>query len=95
MKPGDRVFIYHSGGDPAVVGVARVASEPRPDAGNARLTVVDLEFDSRLDPPVTLKRIKEEPSFSNFALVRQGRLSTMEAPPEFAAWIEKHSKYVA
>ena len=31
MRPGDRVFLYHSGGDAAVVGLAKVVSEPRPD----------------------------------------------------------------
>src|SRR5580704_1246540 len=31
MRPADRVFMYHSGGDAAVVGLARVISEPRPD----------------------------------------------------------------
>ena len=32
MKPGDRVFFYHSNTDiPAIVGVAEIASEPYPD----------------------------------------------------------------
>jgi predicted RNA-binding protein with PUA-like domain len=44
MRPGDRVFIYHSMGNPAIVGLAKVASEPRPDAKNAKLAVVDFEF---------------------------------------------------
>ena len=30
MKPGDRVFIYHSGGNSAVLGMAKVASESDP-----------------------------------------------------------------
>ena len=30
MKPGDRVFIYHSGGNSAVLGMANVVSESRP-----------------------------------------------------------------
>ena len=40
MKPGDRVFIYHSMGDAKIVGLAEVASEPRPDPQNDKLTVV-------------------------------------------------------
>src|SRR5260370_40216416 len=37
MRPGDKVFIYHSGGEAAVVGLAKVASEPRPDPKNPKL----------------------------------------------------------
>lgn len=31
MKPGDRVLFYHSGKNPAVVGLATVATEGYPD----------------------------------------------------------------
>jgi len=89
MRPGDRVFIYHSGGDSAVVGLAQVVSEPRPDPKSAKLTVIDLEFLTRLDPPTTLREIKESGLFNDWALVRQGRLSTMAAPAAFVSWMKK------
>jgi len=89
MRPGDRVFVYHSGGESAVVGLAKVVSEPRPDPKDPKLTVVDLEFVLRLEPPVTLKEIKSSKLFDDWALVRQSRLSTMEAPPAFAEWIRR------
>ena len=89
MRPGDRVFMYHSGGDSAVVGLAQVVSEPRPDPKSPKLTVVDLEFLTRLDPPTTLHEIKASSLFNDWALVRQGRLSTMAAPAEFVAWMKK------
>ena len=87
MHPGDKVFIYHSGGVAAIVGTAKVASEPRPDARNAKLTVVDLEFVGRVDPPVTLHEIKSSGLFADWALVRQGRLSTMAVPASFVDWL--------
>jgi predicted RNA-binding protein with PUA-like domain len=87
MHPGDRVFIYHSQGDAAVVGLAKVASEPRPDPHDAKLTVVDFEFGGRLEPPTTLRQIKDSGLFADWALVRQGRLSTMSAPDAFVQWI--------
>lgn len=87
MRPGDRVFIYHSGGASAVVGLAVVRSEPRDDPKNAKSAVVDLEFAGRLDPPVTLAEIKRSRRFDDWALVRQGRLSTMAAPEKFAVWM--------
>ena len=89
MHPGDRVFIYHSGGDSAVVGLAKVVSEPRPDPKAPELTVVDLEFLERLDPPTTLREIKDSRQFDDWSLVRQGRLSTMAAPDSFVAWMRK------
>ena len=87
MRPGDRVFIYHSGGNSAVVGLATVRSQPRPDPKNAKSAVVDLEFTARLDPPTTLAEIKQSGKFDDWALVRQGRLSTMAAPETFVRWI--------
>ncbi len=87
MRPGDRVFIYHSGGVSAVVGMAVVRSQPAADPRNPKSAVVDLEFVSRIDPPVTLREIKESKKFEDWALVRQGRLSTMAAPPKFVEWM--------
>jgi len=89
MRPGDRVFIYHSMGDACIVGLAKVASEPRPDPRDAKLTVVDFEFLTRLDPPTTLREIKESGLFPDWALVRQSRLSTMSALPAFVEWMRK------
>jgi predicted RNA-binding protein with PUA-like domain len=89
MRPGDRVFMYHSGGDSAVVGLSQVVSEPRPDPKSPKLTVIDLEFLTRLDPPTTLHEIKASGLFGGWALVRQGRLSTMSAPAEFVAFMKK------
>lgn len=87
MKPKDRVFIYHSGGVSGVVGLAVVRAEGRPDPKNPKSAVADLEFVSRIDPPVTLKEIKESKQFDDWALVRQGRLSTMAAPEKFVEWM--------
>ena len=89
MKPGDAVYVYHSQGDAKVVGLAKVASEPRPDPKNEKLTVVDFEFVRRLETPVTLREIKESHLFDDWSLVRQGRLSTMAAPAAFAEWMKK------
>ena len=87
MRTGDRVFVYHSGGNSAVVGMARVASDPRPDPKDPKLTVVDLEFTHRLPEPVTLRDIKDSRLFDDWSLVRQSRLSTMAAPEAFAEWM--------
>src|SRR5262245_28895433 len=87
MRPGDRVFIYHSGGVSGVVGLANVRSEPRDDPKNPRSAVVDMEFAGRLEPATSLHEIKESGKFADWALVRQGRLSTMAAPDAFVDWM--------
>ena len=87
MRPGDRVFIYHSGGVSGVVGLATVRSEPRDDPKNPKSALVDLEFSGRLEPPATLAEIKQSKKFEDWALVRQGRLSTMAAPAKFVEWM--------
>jgi predicted RNA-binding protein with PUA-like domain len=89
MRPGDRVFVYHSMGQSGIVGLAAVISEPRPDPKHAKLTVVDLEFLRRLEPPTSLREIKESGLFEDWSLVRQSRLSTMAAPDRFVAWMRK------
>lgn len=87
MKPGDRVFIYHSGGVSSIVGIANIRSEPRDDAKNPKSAVVDLEFGGHLDPPTSLAEIKQSKLFDDWALVRQGRLSTMSVPEHFVQWM--------
>lgn len=87
MKTGDRVFIYHSMGDAAIVGVADVVGGGRDDPKNPKLAVADFRFRCKIAPPVTLREIKQSGRFDDWSLVRQGRLSTMAAPPEFVDWM--------
>jgi predicted RNA-binding protein with PUA-like domain len=93
MRPGDRVFIYHSGGSAkdasGVVGMAVVKAEGRPDPRNPKSAVADFEFAGRLEPPTTLAEIKQSKKFDDWALVRQGRLSTMAAPDKFVEWMRQ------
>ena len=79
MKKGDRVLVYHTGDEKAVVGTAEVVREayPDPNARNERLVVVDLEPRGRLARPVALAEIKAMAEFAESPLVRQGRLSVV------------------
>ena len=88
MKKGDRVFLYHSGGESMILGMAKVVSAPRTDPKNPKSAVVDLAFAGRLDPPTTLAEVKQSGRFNDWALVRQSRLSTMAAPEEFVLWMQ-------
>ncbi|MBC8164591.1 MAG: EVE domain-containing protein [Bryobacteraceae bacterium] len=87
MTPGDRVFIYHSGGVSSIVGLAEVSSAPTPDPADPKLTVVGISYVCHLDPPTSLAEIKGCQLFSDWSLVRQSRLSTMAAPEPFVDWM--------
>ncbi len=84
MKPGDRVLVYHTGDEKAVVGVADVTSEayPDPKQKDPKLAVVDFRAVGRLPRPVPLAEIKKDRAFADLGLVRMGRLSVMPVPPD-------------
>jgi predicted RNA-binding protein with PUA-like domain len=84
MAKGDQLFIYHSGDDKALVGLARVVSDPYPDpkAKDPKLYVVDVEAGERLPRPVTLAEVKADPAFADLGLVRMSRLSVIPVPAE-------------
>lgn len=79
---GDEALIYHTGREKRIVGVARVASQPRTDPNDpdGRLTVLDLKPLRPAPTPVTLAQIKADPRFADFDLVRNSRLGVMPVP---------------
>jgi len=89
MEPGDRVFIYHSTGQSAVAGLAKVLSAPKPDPKDEKLVIVELGYVATLDPPTPLSEIKASGLFADWSLVRQSRLSTMAAPEAFVEWMRQ------
>ncbi len=85
MTPGDQVFIYHTGKEKAIVGVAEVVSIPYPDpeTGDPKFMVVDLAPCYPLPKTVTLKGIKQNPFFGEWQLVLEPRLSVMPVKSEY------------
>jgi len=83
MRTGDRVLVYHTGDEKRIVGTASVVKDPYPDpkVKNSKRVVVDIEAGGRVPRFVTLAQIKEDPSFAEFHLVRQARLSVMPVTP--------------
>lgn len=88
MKRGDRVLVYHSGKEKAVVGEARVLKAPYPDPGgdDPRFVVVDLGGAKALRRPVALPEIKAAPSLQEMPLLKISRLSVM--PVQEDEWDE-------
>src|SRR5258708_19975736 len=63
MHPGDKVLIYHSQGEAAIVGLPRVASEPGPDPNNPKTWMVDIAFQAPLNPPLPFPPSQHNPLF--------------------------------
>ncbi len=92
MAKGDRVFVYHTGSEKAVVGIARAVSVAYPDPRRpapSSLSVIDLAPVKALREPVSLATLKADPEFASSPLVRQGRLSVVPLTVKQAAVIER------
>jgi len=88
IRRGDRVLIYHTGAEKAVVGTAVADGTPYPDPtqDNPRLLAIDLRAGSPLPMPVSLAAIKANGRLAGWDLVRLPRLSVM--PVSAAQWAE-------
>ncbi|BDQ04808.1 MAG: ubiquinol-cytochrome c reductase [Candidatus Dojkabacteria bacterium] len=83
MKTGDKVLIYHSQKDKAIVGMCSVCSEPFQDLNAPRPSyAVEIMFERKFKTPVFLKEIKSNILFRDFLLVRNPRLSVMAVPDD-------------
>ena len=94
VQEGDRLLVYHTGGEKAVVGVATAlsAAYPDPKKQDPKLVVIDLAPLSALPRPVSLAEIKADPRFKGWDLVRLPRLSVMPVSAEQWAEIERLAK---
>lgn len=96
-RKGDQAFIYHTGDEKAIVGLAEFVSNPREDPANPGLTaaglvktpIIDLRALRPVSAPVTLAQLKSDKRFADFALIKQSRLSVMPVPPDLDAIIRK------
>lgn len=83
-RKGDEALIYHTGSEKRVVGLAVLASDPYPDPEDetGKRVVFDLKPVRAAKTPdgATLALIKADAKFTDFALVKQSRLSVMPVP---------------
>lgn len=82
MKKGDSVFIYHTGDDKAVVGIARITREGFPDPKDESWVAVEIAPEKKLKKPVTLVQIKADERLNNMTLVKSSRLSVQPVKRE-------------
>ncbi len=92
MRKGDDAFLYHTGDERAIVGLAQVTTDAYADPdkpglnarGEPAFPVVDIKPIKQAPTAVTLAAIKSDAAFADFALVRQSRLSVMPVPAALA-----------
>jgi predicted RNA-binding protein with PUA-like domain len=89
MRIGDEIFFYHSNcKEPAIVGIAKVASKPYPDPtqfdpeskyydpkskqDDPRWCLVDVKYVRKLARPITLAELKATPGLDGLILTRRG-----------------------
>jgi len=89
MKVGDEVLFHHSGAEPGVAGIARVAGSPRPDPTqfdpnsdyhdpkskreSPTWIMVDLEFVEKFPRLVPLADLKKDSRLSKMPLLQRGQ----------------------
>ena len=86
MKNGDKGFFYHSVNERSIVGVVEVVKEfhPDPTDESGKFGMVSIKALYPVGKPITLKDIKADGRFEDFALIRQSRLSVV--PVTDAYW---------
>lgn len=96
MHTGDLAWIYHTGDERAIFGLAQVVSDGyadkmRPDLtadGLIKFAVVDVEPIRPVKKPLGLDAIKDDERLSDWLLVTNSRLSVMPVPPAIHAMIK-------
>jgi predicted RNA-binding protein with PUA-like domain len=91
MQVGDEVFVYHSGDDKSVIGIARVIKAAFPDttADEEGWVAVALAPVVPLKQPVTLAQIKADAALKGMTFVRQSRLSVSPVTPAEFSRLQK------
>jgi len=75
MKKGDIAFVYHTGEEKAVVGLAEITKEFFPDPKDKEWAAVEIGYKKKLKKPVPLSEVKAEKKLAQMYLVRAARLS--------------------
>ncbi|MGE3106739.1 MAG: EVE domain-containing protein [Phycisphaerales bacterium] len=97
MRHGDQAFIYHTGDERSIVGLASVVSSPYEDPkqpgqtpdGKPKFAVIDLKPLKPATSPLSLDSMKKDKRFAGFDLLRISRLSVMPVPPAIDAAIRE------
>ncbi|MCA9275959.1 MAG: EVE domain-containing protein [Phycisphaerales bacterium] len=99
VKKGDEAYIYHTGKERRIAGLAKVVSDVYEDPENPGLTgkgdlkgpLFDIAPIAAVKADMTLADFKGDERFKDFDLVKMSRLSAMPVPPKLDKLIRKHT----
>lgn len=74
-ESGDQVLIYHTAPDKAIVGIAKVISEARPDPKAEDRVVVDVKPMKKLKRALPLSELKGDSVLSEMSFVKMPRVA--------------------
>lgn len=82
ISVGDFCFIYHSGEERQIVGLAKCVKAPYPDptAPGESWVCIDLAYEKDLKKALTLAELKSDSFFTELPLIKHTRLSVMPVP---------------
>lgn len=86
MQQGDKLVIYHTGGERQAVGSATVTGV---NIGDAKKPLITIKAGVPLPRPRTLAEIKQHSLFADSPLVKQGRLSVVPLSEAQYEWLVK------
>ena len=81
-EKGEQVFIYHTAPDKAIIGIAKITSEARPDPKAAERVVVDVKPVKKLKRPLPLAELKADNLLSGMSFVRMPRVAVQPVTDE-------------
>ena len=84
VETDEEVFVFHTGGELAIVGIARITSDPypNPEGSSPDEVVVDLVPERRLPRPVRLVELEDLPELQDFDLVNDPDFAVVPVTPE-------------
>ncbi len=81
---GDQVIIYHTAPDKAIIGIAKVTGEARPDPKAEGRVVVDVKPVKKLKRALPLAELKADKTLSEMSFVKMPRVAVQ--PVTDAQW---------
>ena len=93
VETDEEALIFHAGNELAIVGIARITSDPYPDPrgmGEDQVAV-DVVPERRLERPVPLAEIEDLPEFQDWDLIDDPDLSVVPVTPELWQRIQEVS----
>jgi predicted RNA-binding protein with PUA-like domain len=97
MKKGDLAFLLYTGDEPALMAIVKLASDPYPDPSSEdpEKMVLEIEPERRLETPVSLEELSDDPAFQDWDLVSTPELQVAPVPPELWEKILERSRVPA